>query len=214
MGRKRALATLHNSGEFVSWPVVDPLLGRWFETIKIGTPAWFERMESEHPTFSFELPGGLAITLRAEEKQRGTFYWVAYKRHAAKLLKQYIGRTDTLTYERLRGVCLALNVANYQPLTTAKKVTQQKPTRTFPTWDASQFTAGMKLSKILELCQAEYFVRYGCPMPWESIELRGRDYYAMPGNHFLHNRARAIRALLQWVNHGLDNAAARRDGRV
>jgi len=214
MGRKQALTTLINSGEFVSWPVVDPLIGRWYETIKIGSVAWFQRMETEHPTFSFCLPGALSVTLRAEEKQRGSFYWIAYKRHGKKLKKQYLGRTEALTWARLVGVTHALNVPPEGMAMKPIVVTQQKPTRTFPTWDASQFTAGMKLSKILELCQAEYFVRYGCPMPWESIELRGRDYYAMPGNHFLHNRARAIRALLQWVNHGLDNAAARRDGRV
>lgn len=214
MGRKRSLDTLRNGGEFVSWPVNDPLLGRWYETIKIGTPAWFGRMESEHPTFSFELPGDLSITLRAEEKQRGTLYWVAYKRHADKVRKQYIGRTDALTYERMRGACLALNVANYQPLTTAKKVTQQATSAVvYEPWTPDQFVR-RDLSGILKGCQQEFKKRYGYDMPWESIELRGRDYYAMPGNHFLHNRARAIRALLQWVNNGRDNAAARRDGRV
>lgn len=212
MGRKRSLDTLRNGGEFVSWPVDDPLLGRWYETIKIGSVAWFDRMESEHPTFSFELPGDRAITLRAEEKQRGTLYWVAYKRRADKLRKQYIGRTDALTYERMRGACLALNEANYQPLRAAAKVTQQSNgAPKYEAWTADQFVR-RELSGILKGCQQEFKKRYGYAMPWESVELRGRDYYAMPGNQFLGKRARAIRALLQWVNTGRDNAAARRDG--
>lgn len=212
MGRKRAMDTLHNSGEFVSWPVVDPLIARWYETLKIGSGAWFGRMESEHPTFSFELPNGLAITLRAEEKQRGTLYWVAYKRHADKLRKQYIGRTDALTYERMRGACLALNEANYQPLRAATKVTQQAPSATHEVWTPERFKSWPWLPAILVVCHEEFKKRYGYAMPWESVELRGRDYYAMPGNQFLGKRAHAIRALLQWVNNGRDNAAARRDG--
>jgi len=203
--------TLHNSVEFVGWPVDDPLLGRWYETIKIGSSAWFDRMESEHPTFSFELSGDRAITLRAEEKQRGTLYWVAYKRRADKLRKQYIGRTDALTYERLRGACLALNEANYQPLRAATKITQQM-TPAVELWQADRFKSRSELLGIFVECQQEFKKRYGHDLPWLTVERRGADYYAMPGNQFLGKRAKAIKALLQWVNHGRDNAAARRDG--
>ena len=213
MGRKRSIDTLHNSGEFVSWPVDDPLLGRWYETVKIGSVAWFARMEAERPTFSFELPSDLSITLRAEEKQRGTLYWVAYKRHADKVRKHYIGRTDALTYERMRGACLALNVANYQPMRTATFVTQQIVNdAAHEAWTPERFKAWPWLPAILVACQEEFKKRYDYAMPWVSVELRGRDYYAMPGNQYLGRRAHAIVALLQWVNAGRDNAAARRLG--
>lgn len=207
MGRKRSIDTLHNTGIFVDWLVTDPLLGRWWERITIGSPAWFSRIENEHPRFSFELDNDRTVTLRAEEKQRGSFYWVAYKRHGEKLRKQYVGRTDALTYERLCEVCQFLNSKTLSDL-----ITQHVIPTAVQLWTPDRFKARTDLSTILIECQQEFKKRYGHDLPWSTVERRGMNYYAMPGNQFLGKRAHAIKAVLQWVNHGRDNAAARRDG--
>jgi len=196
--------TLHNIDRFVDFPVHDPLLGFWHERLEIGSTAWFSRMDAEHPTLSFS-QHGLSITVRADTRQRGTLYWVAYKKQAGKLDRKYVGRTDALTFERLSDVCRALNPDSAVP----QQAISAAPVEV---WQADRFKPRSELWGILVECQQEFKKRYGYDMPWLTVELRGRDYYAMPGNQFLGKRAKAIKALLQWVNTGRDNAAARRDG--
>lgn len=196
--------TLKNADRFVDLPVHDPLLGTWHERLEIGSTAWFARMAETPLSLSFS-QHGLSITVRAELKQRGTLYWIAYKQRAGKLYKRYVGRTDALTFERLSDVCRALNPDSAVP----QQAISAAPVEL---WQADRFKPRSELWGILVECQQEFKKRYGHDLPWLTVERRGADYYAMPGNQFLGKRAKAIKALLQWVNHGRDNAAARRDG--
>lgn len=55
-------------------------------------------------TFRFQVASGESITLRKETKQRGTAYWVAYKRVRGTLRKRYIGNGSKLTIARLEAL--------------------------------------------------------------------------------------------------------------
>ncbi len=89
-------------------------------TIKLGSMAWHTWLD-EHSVFLFEIPL-LHFTAR-KEKRSGGWYWYAYRRHQGKLHTAYIGKSEELTFERLKEV--ADQVAGCQlpvvsrPLSTA-----------------------------------------------------------------------------------------------
>ncbi len=76
--------------------------------ISVNTAAWFAWLAAPTTT-SFSYPvydhahgyvDGF-MTVRKERRQRGTRYWVAYRRSGGRLHKVYLGATLTLTQEAL-----------------------------------------------------------------------------------------------------------------
>src|SRR5690349_8082493 len=66
------------------------------ETIQLDSPAWFAWVTDAHNrSFRFVHPKA-AFTARKERKQRGHWYWVAYRQRNRKLHKTYLGKSETL----------------------------------------------------------------------------------------------------------------------
>ena len=69
--------------------------------IALDSPEWFAWLaDDQHRSFHFAHPAG-ECTARKERKQRGDWYWVAYRHAHGKLLKTYLGKSETLTEARL-----------------------------------------------------------------------------------------------------------------
>jgi len=75
-------------------------------TILVGSPAWFTWLEGA-TSFAYQGPGG-SFTARKEPRQRGGWYWKAYRKHKGKLHRAYLGKTADLTAARLAAVAAAL----------------------------------------------------------------------------------------------------------
>src|SRR6266700_3398746 len=76
--------------------------------LTVGTAAWFAWLENA-ATFSFVSPLG-SFTARHERSghQRGGRYWKAYRKQHGKLSSRYLGKSETLTLERLQAAAQAL----------------------------------------------------------------------------------------------------------
>jgi LuxR family maltose regulon positive regulatory protein len=69
--------------------------------IALDTPEWFAWLEKdEHNTFHFTHPSG-GFTARKERKQRGQWYWIAYRQMHNKLYKTYLCKSEALTLAHL-----------------------------------------------------------------------------------------------------------------
>ena len=69
--------------------------------IALDSPAWFAWLNvEEHHTFHFTSASG-GFTARKERKQRGQWYWVAYRQVHNKLHKTYLCKSETLTFALL-----------------------------------------------------------------------------------------------------------------
>ncbi len=69
--------------------------------IALDSPAWFAWLADDgHHSFHFTHPCG-DFTARKERKQRGQWYWVAYRQVRGILYKTYLGKSATLTHARL-----------------------------------------------------------------------------------------------------------------
>ncbi len=81
------------------------------QELTVGTPAWFAWLETAS-TFSFVSEEGL-FTARHERssQHRGGRYWKAYRKQHGKLSSRYLGKSETLSLERLRAVAIALAAA-------------------------------------------------------------------------------------------------------
>lgn len=78
--------------------LIEPVSGA---TIELDTPAWFAWLADEqHRCFHFDDSKG-GFTARKERKQRGSWYWVAYRQVDHKLHKVYLGKAETLNHSRL-----------------------------------------------------------------------------------------------------------------
>lgn len=76
--------------------------------IALDSPAWFAWLDEEcHHSFHATHTCG-DFTARKERKQRGQFYWVAYRQVNNKLYKVYLGKSACLTTARLRAAAEAL----------------------------------------------------------------------------------------------------------
>lgn len=76
--------------------------------IVIGSTAWYAWLNDEiHCSFHFSHPAG-NFTARKERKQRGQWYWVAYRQVHCKLYKAYLGKSETLSEEHLCEVAKTL----------------------------------------------------------------------------------------------------------
>ncbi len=65
----------------------------------VGTQAWFTWLEAAH-SFYYEGQAG-AFTAVKERRKRGGEYWTAYRRASKTLRRFYLGKTGTLTAQRL-----------------------------------------------------------------------------------------------------------------
>jgi len=79
--------------------------------VQLDTAAWFAWLEAPATTrFSYPIfdPGcGYIVgfmTVRKERRQRGSVYWVAYRRGGGQVRKVYLGHSEAVTTERLHTV--------------------------------------------------------------------------------------------------------------
>ena len=76
--------------------------------ITLDSPTWFAWLgRDEHHAFHFEDASG-GFTARKERKQRGHWYWVAYRQVNKKLYKTYLGKSETLTQVHLHDASKTL----------------------------------------------------------------------------------------------------------
>ncbi len=77
-------------------------------TVTVGTPDWYSWLTTAS-TFSFTDDTG---TFRARKEKagnkRGGWYWKAYRKRGGKLVSAYLGKSETLTLERLNAIASAL----------------------------------------------------------------------------------------------------------
>jgi len=83
--------------------------------IRLDTPAWFVWLEApttERFSYSiFDPRCGYIVgfmTVRKEQRQRGGGYWVVFRRQGARVRKIYLGRSATVTQERLEMIARQL----------------------------------------------------------------------------------------------------------
>jgi class 3 adenylate cyclase len=75
-------------------------------TMLVGSPAWFTWLEGA-TGFAYQGPAG-SFTARKETRQRGGWYWKAYRKHKGKLHRAYLGKSTELTGARLEAAAAAL----------------------------------------------------------------------------------------------------------
>jgi LuxR family transcriptional regulator, maltose regulon positive regulatory protein len=84
------------------------------DAVSLDSPAWFGWLADDaHRCFHFVHPAG-DFTARKERKQRGHWYWVAYRQMHGRLYKTYLGKTDTLTRARLDAAATDLANAEHR----------------------------------------------------------------------------------------------------
>lgn len=67
----------------------------------VASKEWFDWVENEeHHAFHYIDEAG-GFTARKEHKQRGQWYWVAYRQIHNQLHKTYLGKAETLTEAHL-----------------------------------------------------------------------------------------------------------------
>lgn len=85
---------------------------------------WMGKVEAFH----FCSCAGYTMTLRKEQKRRGSAYWYAYKRVEGTLYKQYVGKTDMVSLVILEAVARCF----VEPEPVKQQVAPpRKPTLTF-----------------------------------------------------------------------------------
>ncbi|HEX9440456.1 MAG TPA: AAA family ATPase, partial [Roseiflexaceae bacterium] len=75
---------------------------------EVGSPGWFAWLDDPATrSFTFEDVRG-SFTARKERRQRGSQYWIAYRKAGGKLRNAYLGKAADLTLERLQSAAAAL----------------------------------------------------------------------------------------------------------
>lgn len=96
-------------------------------TIPIDSPAWYAWL-SDINQCSFTFTHALGtLTVRKERKQRGSWYWSAYRQVNRKLYKYYLGKSDHVSMARLQIAAQVL----------ARRSQQQKIRDTYNVQDLS-----------------------------------------------------------------------------
>jgi LuxR family maltose regulon positive regulatory protein len=78
-------------------------------SVVVGTPQWFAWL-STATSFSFTSALG-SFSARKDSRPRGKAYWKAYRTRSGQVHRAYLGRSETLTLERLKKVARALACA-------------------------------------------------------------------------------------------------------
>ncbi|GCE51426.1 putative ATPase [Thermosporothrix hazakensis] len=90
--------------------VKDAVLTWYSETglqhISVETDAWYQWLERAS-RFSYSCTEG-TFTARKEMNKQNSIYWRAYRKRGGKLYRAYLGKSETLTLERLRAVACRL----------------------------------------------------------------------------------------------------------
>src|SRR6266567_7900997 len=78
------------------------------QTLTVGTPEWYAWL-AQAEAFAFTSLSG-TFTARKEQagNRRGGWYWKAYRKAGGKLASAYLGKSESLTVERLRAVATKL----------------------------------------------------------------------------------------------------------
>ena len=103
--------------------------GRQEREIELDTPAWRAWLEAPN-THSFAYPiydgreGYIRgfMTVRKEQRARGGWYWVVYRRSAGRLRKLYLGRSEEVREERLAEVAERMIAQGQLPQEARKEV--------------------------------------------------------------------------------------------
>jgi hypothetical protein len=103
-----------------------PFVSRGFlrdPRLALDTPAWFAWLEKATHFYYVGHYPVYRMTVR-KEKRRHSFYWFAYVKMAAKLHNAYLGKSETLTQQKLETVVVRLNRQANQ---AARKVEAAEP---------------------------------------------------------------------------------------
>ena len=80
-------------------------------SVQLDSAAWFGWLAAEttrrfsYPLYEREVGYIVGwITVRKERRQRGSEYWVAYRRVRGQVRKVYLGRSEAVTTQRLHAV--------------------------------------------------------------------------------------------------------------
>ena len=78
--------------------------------LTVGTPEWYAWL-AQAEAFAFTSPSG-TFTARKEQagNRRGGWYWKAYRKAGGKLSSAYLGKSESVTLQRLRAVATKLAV--------------------------------------------------------------------------------------------------------
>jgi hypothetical protein len=77
----------------------------------IGSPEWYSWLaDQQHRSFAFVCPDG-SFQARKERKQRGGWYWIAYRRAHGKIHKRYLGKPEELSPARLHAAAQLLGLS-------------------------------------------------------------------------------------------------------
>src|SRR6266545_2337251 len=77
-------------------------------SITVGSPDWYDWLsEIDHRSFQFASEAG-GFTARKERKQRGSWYWIAYRRFQGNVHKSYLGKSEEVTLARLQDAATIL----------------------------------------------------------------------------------------------------------
>ena len=108
------------------------------QALAVGTPAWFVWLETA-TTFAFTSDNG-TFTARKERagNQRGGWYWKAYRTQHGRHASLYLGKTETLTLERLNVVAQTLAMAQTSSRDEGEIADVERPT--LPTKEAGPRT--------------------------------------------------------------------------
>jgi hypothetical protein len=85
-------------------------------SVQLDSAAWFAWLAAETTTrFSYPLfdpqVGYIVgwMTVRKERRQRGSAYWVVYRRLGGQVRKVYLGRSEAVTAQRLHAIASRLH---------------------------------------------------------------------------------------------------------
>src|SRR5713101_5467268 len=75
--------------------------------VLVGSAAWYIWLADQHNQ-SFSFRNDLGTFTARRERQRQGWYWYAYRKYEGKLLKAYLGKSETLTIEHLHAAAAVL----------------------------------------------------------------------------------------------------------
>ncbi len=75
--------------------------------VLVGSAAWYIWLANQQ-NLSFSYRNDLGTFTARREQQRQGWYWYAYRKYEGKLLKTYLGKSETLTIEHLNAAAVVL----------------------------------------------------------------------------------------------------------
>jgi len=75
--------------------------------VLVGSAAWYIWLANQQ-NLSFSFRNDLGTFTARREQQRQGWYWYAYRKYEGKLLKTYLGKSETLTIEHLNAAAAVL----------------------------------------------------------------------------------------------------------